>query len=168
MAGNKYIAQISGQLNEVAAIQTSSGVSDAGKIPAVGSDGRLDPTLMPIGVVPEVVNIITSENLTAGDLVNIYNNASVPTARKADNSNGRFACGFVLAGTTSPSNANVYLEGIITGLSGLTGGATMFLGVAGAATATAPTASGSISQQIGTVVSTTAIVFNPQITVTLA
>lgn len=168
MAGNKYIAQSSGLLTEVAAIQTSAGAGDAGKIPAVDSTGRLDATLMPVGVVPEVKSLVTSENLTAGNMVNVYNNAGTPTARNADNTNGRVAHGFVLAGTTSPAAASVYLEGIITGLSALTAGTQMFLGVAGAATATAPSTSGYIVQQIGVPVSATEIAFNPQQTITLA
>lgn len=168
MTGNKYVALQSGQLAEVVTIQLSAGAGDAGKIASVDSTGRFDVTLMPVGVIPEVINRVTSENLSAGDMVNIYNNASVPTARRADNSNGRKAHGFVLAGTTSPAAANIYLEGIITGLTSLTPGAQQYLGVTGAATETPPSGTGVISQQIGTAVSATEIAFNPLATVTLA
>ena len=167
MAGNKYIAQVAGQLTEVEAIQTSAGAGDSGKIPAVDSTGRLDPTFMPVGVVPEVQSIVTSENLTAGDLVNIYDVTGTPTARKADNTNGRVAHGFVLAGSTSPAATNVYLEGVITGLSALTAGTQMFLGVTGAATATAPSTTGYIIQQIGIATAPTIISFTPQMTITV-
>ncbi len=168
MAGNKYLATIAGQLAEVQAIQSSAGAGDAGKIPAVDSTGRLDVTFMPVGIVPEVKLLATSENLTAGNLVNIYDNTGTPTARKADQSNGRIANGFVLVGTTSPAVATVYLESTITGLSALTAGTPMYLGIAGLSTATAPSTSSYISQQIGTAISDTEISFKPYQAITLA
>ena len=165
---NKYISLASGQLTEIEATVTSAGAGDSGEIVALDSTGRLSTTVMPVGVVPEVKSIVSSENLTAGDLVNIYNNTGTANVRKADNSNGRKAHGFVLAGVTSPAAAIVYLEGTITGLTSLTPGAQQYLGVTGAATETAPTGTGVISQQVGTAISATEISFEPQMTVTLA
>lgn len=165
---DKYLSLPSGQLTEVEATVTSAGAGSAGKIPALDPTGKLSETMMPVGVVPEVKSIVTSENLVAGNLVNIYNNGGTATARKADNSNGRKAHGFVLAGVTSPAAALVYLEGTITGLSALTPGAQQYLGVSGLATATAPSGTGVTSQQIGTAISATEISFEPQMTITLA
>src|SRR5262245_32059841 len=127
MAGRKYLKQSSGQIAEESSIQSSAGAGDAGKIPALDASGRLDNTMMPVGIGAETKVMATSENLSAGMLVNIYDNSGTLTARKADASNGRRAMGFVLAGTTSPANATVYLEGTITGLTSKTPGAPQYL-----------------------------------------
>lgn len=168
MAGNKYVSLVSGQLTEISATQSSAGAGDAGKILALDSAGKVDISAMPVGVAQEVKVLATSENLSSGNLVNIYDNGGTATARKADASNGRKAHGFVLASTTSPANANVFLEGTITGLTSLTIGANMYLSTVGAASATAPSTSGHISQEIGVAISATEITFEPQRTVTLA
>lgn len=165
---DKYVAYPSGQFAEVEATVVSAGAGNAGDIPALDSTGRLSTTVMPVGIVPEVKSIVSSENLTAGNFVNIYDNTGAANVRKADNSNGRKAHGFVLAGVTAPAAAIVYLEGTVTGLSGLTPGAQQYLSTAGAATETAPSGTGVTSQQIGTAISTTEISFEPQMTVTLA
>jgi hypothetical protein len=46
MAGNKYLKNVDGTPTEEAAIQTSSGVSDADKIVALDSTGKLDSSLL--------------------------------------------------------------------------------------------------------------------------
>lgn len=166
---NKYIAVITGLLQEIAGLVTSTGVPDAGKIVATDATGRLDTSLMPIGVMPEVKIMTTSENLSAGNFVNIYSNAGTETARKSDASNGFTADGFVLAGTTSGTNATIYLEGINNQLTSLTIGAMNYTSATpGGATATAPTTSGYIVQQIGKTLSATELAFQPQQAITLA
>ena len=163
----KYVALVSGQLQEVAGLATSAGAGDAGKFPQTDSGGRLDASFMPVGIGADTKSIQASENLTAGDLVNIHD-ATGARARKADASNGRAAVGFVLAGVTSGAMASVYFEGTITGLTGLTSGTTMFLGTSGAATVTAPSTATHTSQIIGVAVSATEISFEPQRTIVLA
>lgn len=164
----KYIALQSGEFAEVSGQATSAGAGDAGKIVQLDGTGRIDSSMMPVGVGADVKSIVASEALTAGDLVNVYNNASVPNVRKADATNGREAHGFVLAGFASSVNATVYFEGVVTGLTGLTIGASMYLGATGTATATAPTTAGHISQRVGVAVSATEISFEPQRKITLA
>jgi hypothetical protein len=166
---NKYIANSSGQLIEVEANVSSAGAGDAGKLVALDGSGKIDSTVLPVGVGAETVSIEATENLAAGDLVNIYNSSGVK-CRKADASNGRRASGFVLSSVTSGNNATVYVEGTITGLSSLTPGTVYYLSgsTAGAATATAVSTSGYISQEVGVAVSTTAISFEPQQPITLA
>lgn len=169
MAAQKFLTLISGVFTEIQAILTSAGSGDSGKLPALDSTGRLDQTFMPVGVVPDVKTYITSENLSAGNLVNIFDNSTVPTARKADCSNGRIAMGFVLTATTSPAVATVYFPGVTnTGLSGMTSGILQYLSTAGAISATAPSTSGYVSQQVGYAGSATELPFNPQVGVTLA
>lgn len=167
---DKYIKNNSGQLAEVEATVTSAGAGNAGDIVALDGSGKLDTSVMPVGIGAETKVAASSENLSAGDLVNLYNDTGTIKARKADASNGRRANGFVLSSVTSPANATVYLEGLITGLSSLTPGAAYYLsgGTAGAATATAPTTTGHLSQEIGIAVSDTEITFEPQQPITLA
>ena len=162
MAGNKDIANNSGKLKEVTASQTSAGVADAGKIPALDSAGLLDISLMPVGVGAEVVIAASSENLTAGNFVNLYDNAGTINVRKADaTTNAKPAHGFVLANTTSPASATVYLiSAKNTGVTGLTVGLDYYLGTtAGGVVSTAPSASGNIVQFLGRAISATSLPF---------
>lgn len=168
MAGNKYIKNLNGTLTEQAATQVG-GVSYANQIPALDSTGRLADTMMPVGVVPEVVSLPTSENLTAGDFVNIYNNSGTATARKADATTaGKEAYGFVLATTTSPNTALVYTEGMNTQVVGATPGLVFLSTTAGGFTSTAPSSAGNSVQRLGVATSATTINFEPQQPITLA
>jgi hypothetical protein len=157
--------QLVGNLRtEVEAITTSAGSGDAGKIPALDSTGRFDSSMMPVGIGADTGTYESSENLTAGDFVNVYNDAGTTKVRKADASTAsaaRRANGFVLANVTSPANATVYFEGQNTQLSGLTAGTTYALshttpgGVVALASATAT--AGHILQVLGDAVGTTVI-----------
>jgi hypothetical protein len=48
---NTYQTIISGVKKLVEALTSSSGASDAGKIPALDSDGKLDVTMLPIAAI---------------------------------------------------------------------------------------------------------------------
>ena len=153
----KPIQLVSGKLTEVEATVVSAGAGDAGELVALDSSGKLDLSVLPTGIGPDVASIVTSENLSAGDYVNIYDNAGTPTARLADNSNNRPAMGFVLSAVTSPAAASVYFEGGNSALSGLTVGARYYLGTTGNATATPPVSPAIFSQFLGIAVSATTI-----------
>jgi hypothetical protein len=169
MAGNKYLSNSAGALQEVTANQTSAGATDAGKIVALTATGVLDTSVMPTGIGAETASVVASEALAAGALVNIYNNAGTPNVRNANaTTSGKEAHGFVLAAFASAATATVYLAGINNQVTGLTAG-NLFLGTtAGAATATAPSASGNVVQRIGVATSATAIAFNPETPIVLA
>lgn len=170
MAGDKYIKNNAGQLQEVAALQASAGAGDAGKIPALDASGRIDNSMMPVGIGADTKDIVTSEALSAGDFVNIYDNAGTPTARKADASSpAKRAHGFVLAAVGSGANATVYFEGQNTQVSGLTAGE-VYLDDAspGDATDTAPSTAGHIVQRLGVALDATTIDFDPGPPITLA
>lgn len=166
---DKYISLENGALTEVEALDTSAGGGDAGKIPALDGSGRLSSTMMPVGIGADTKSIEAGENLAAGDLVNVYDDSG-QKVRKADASNGRRAHGFVLSSVTSGQPATVYFEGMITGLTSLTPGDTMFLsaGTAGEAADSPPSDPGDIVQEIGAAVSTTEISFEPGQPITLA
>lgn len=158
MAGNKYQTLVNGRDTLVAGQQTSAGAGDANKIVALDSSGKLDVSLLPVGVGPDVSLVTASEALAAGDYVNIYSNSGTPNVRKADNSNDRPAMGFVKSSVSNAATATVYFEGPNDAKSGLTVGARYYLGTAGAVTNTPPASPGAlISQFVGIAVSATVI-----------
>lgn len=169
MAGNKYIANNAGAYQEVAANQTSAGAGDAGKIPALDSTGRLDESMMPVGVAAETQSIVTTEDISGGSLVNIYVSTGVK-CRKADaTTSGKEAKGFVLASTTSGQSATVYFSELNTAVTGLTPGATYFLDTtAGGVNATAPSSSGNIVQEVGVATAAGVLIFQPKKSLLLA
>jgi hypothetical protein len=167
---NKYLSNASGALQEVEASASSAGVGDAGKIVALDTSGKLDNSLMPTGIGAETKLVAASENLSAGDWVNIYLD-STAKCRKADASDpAKRVHGFVLGAVTAPANATIYLEGINNQISSLTVGAMYFLSgsSAGAETATAPTTTGYIVQEVGVAISDTEISFEPSKPIILA
>jgi hypothetical protein len=164
----KYIEMSSGVLQEVQPVNSSAGVGDAGKMIQLDAAGRIDNSMMPVGIGADSSTIEASETLAAGDLVNIWNDGGTPKVRKADATNNQPAHGFVLSAYVATNNATVYHEGSITGLSGLTGGDNLYLsGTAGGVTATAPSGAGDIVQRVGVAVGTTEASFEPGTPVTL-
>lgn len=160
MAASKFLALVSGRIREIVATVASSGVADDGKIVALGADGRLDNSVLPVGIGAETKLIQASENLSAGNLVNIWDSGGQFRVRKADASvAGKEANGFVLASVTSGQSAQIYLEGTITGLAGLLPGRYYLATAPGEMTSSAPAASGNVVQYIGEAVSTTEVTF---------
>ncbi len=160
MATAKYIARINGKNTEVVPAVTTS----PDKIVATGPDGKLDVSLMPVGIGPEVRICPAFENLTAGDFVNLFLSGGVIKARKADaTTGGKPADGFVLANVTAPNDATVFgLSNTNTALSGLTIGTTYYLSTTpgGVMASPGPTSSGNFNQQLGLASSTTELVFD--------
>lgn len=143
----------------VNAVASSAGAGDAGKVAALDGAGRLDATMMPVGIGADTASIQASENLAAGDFVNVHNSGGA-RVRKADATTaGKEAHGFVLGAVSSGANATVYFEGSNTGVSGQTPGTVFLATTAGGATGTAPSASGNVVQKLGVAISATAINF---------
>lgn len=110
-------------------------------------------------------NIQASENLTAGDLVNIYTLAGAARVRKANATDAtKPANGFVAASVLSGSSVAVYFSGQINGgRSGLTPGTTYWLDTtAGSITAAPPSSAGNLVQEVGVAVSATSLAFQPK------
>lgn len=169
MAGNKYLKNQNGQVTEEAALQSSAGAADAGKIVSLDASGRLDNSMMPVGIGTDTAVIVASEALAAGNYVNIWNDAGAFKARKADATvAGKEAHGFVLSAVSAAANATVYFEGTNTAVTGQTPGR-VFLGTtAGVGTATAPSTAGNVVQTVGIAVSATAVNFQSGLPITLA
>lgn len=168
MAGNKYLANNSGAITEVISNQSSAGAGDAGKIVALDASGRIDNSMMPVGIGADTSSITASEALAAGDLVNIWNSTGAKV-RKADaTTSGKEAHGFVLAAVSNGASATVYFEGTNTAVTGLTPGVQYLSTTAGLATATAPSGSGNVVQRVGFATDAAALNFQSQTPVVLA
>lgn len=167
MAAEKFVKLTAGQLGEQGATQAGGGGNE-NKIPALDATGRLAATMMPVGVVPEVIVAPASEALDAGDYVNLFNDTGTLKARKADCSNGRKVDGFVLAAVELAANATIYTEGNNTGVTGRTVGAVQYLSTAGDLAETPTSTAGQIVQEVGKAISATEVTFDPKASITLA
>jgi hypothetical protein len=98
----------------------------------------------------------TTDTLTTGALVNIYNNAGTPSARLA-NATGTLLCrGFSTGNYAAGGYAEILLRGLIANATGLTPGLSYYLAASpGGFTSTSGT------QPIGFAISATQIFINP-------
>ena len=168
MAAKKFLRLVAGVFTEIAATVTSSGASNDGDLVALDSSGRLDNSVMPVGIGTDTKTIAASESLAAGDWVNVWNSTGAKV-RKADATTaGKEAHGFVLATVSSGANALVYFEGTNTQVSGQTPGPVFLQTTAGTGGATIPSASGNVVQNLGVAVSATEVNFERGTPVVLA
>ena len=168
MAAKKFLRLVNGVLTEIFGVQASAGAGNAGDLVSLDDSGRIDKSMMPVGIGADTATITASETLAAGDWVNVWNNSGAKV-RKADATTaGKEAHGFVLAAVTSGNPATVYFEGTNTQVTGQTPGAVYLQTTAGTGGATIPSASGNVVQQIGVAVSATAVNFERSAPVTLA
>jgi hypothetical protein len=158
---DKPLQVVNGLVTQVEATVSSAGAANAGDIVALDSAGKLDQSVMPTGIGADTLSVVSSENLTAGNFVNIYDDAGTAKVRKADATDAtKPAVGFVKDNVTAPAAATVYFEGSNTALTGLTAGTRMYLATTpGTATATAPSATGNFMQYLGMATSATSIAF---------
>lgn len=165
----KYLIVQNGRLKEQQAIDQTTGAADAAKIIQTDSTGKLHSSFLPSGVGANSKIMTASEALSAGDFVNVFNDAGTAKVRKADNSTNKPANGFVLSAASAGAAVEVYFSGEINNqLSGLSVGADYYLSTAGAVTTTPPTAAGSIVQYLGKAISATEIAFVESLPIELA
>ena len=168
MAAKKFLRLVNGVLTEIFGVQTSAGAGNAGDLVSLDDSGRIDNSMMPVGIGADTSTIPASETLAAGDWVNVWNSSGAKV-RKADAATaGKEAHGFVLAAVTSGNPATIYFEGTNTQVSGQTPGPVFLQTTAGVGGPTVPSASGNVVQQIGVAVSATAVNFERSVPVTLA
>lgn len=195
MAAPRFLNLISGRIKQVVALISSTGSADGEKIVATDTtgklhdsvmgaattgnsvvvktlpDGTLDPSIMPTGTGADVKILPASEALAAGDLVNIWTDSGTAKVRKADaTAEGKEAVGFVKAAVALNGSASIYLEGRISGFTGLVAGNRLYLSAAtpGQAVAVPPSAAGNVVQWVGDAVSDTEIDFEKANPVTVA
>lgn len=119
------------------------------------------------GIVP-ALTVLTSEALSAGDFVNVYNNGGTLNVRRANAALGQRAHGFILTSVLSGANASVYTIGVNTAVTGQTIGDVFLQTSPGQAGSAVPTDSGQIVQNLGTALSATSINFESKLVITLA
>lgn len=157
---DKYIALLAGVEQEVEGQVTGGTATQAGKIPALDSAGRLDPSIMPVGITADTYVGTAFETLSsANPFVYVRPDGSVANASGA--SGGNPTIGFVLANVTTGQPAAVYFEGRVTGLSGLTVGSRYYLSdtTPGGLTSVPVSGTGKLHQYLGRAVSTTTLTF---------
>ena len=169
MSGNTFLdINSSGQITQTAGTQLG-GASYAGQIVALNSSGQIDPTMLSASSGSPQITATAGVAISAGQLVNLYNNSGTLTAKVADCSTGLPAMGFATAAIASGATGTIQLLGLNASLASLTPGTQLFLGTAGAVSSTPPTTSGYIVQPVGYAVSASEAEFQPsQFIVTLA
>ena len=72
---------------ETALVDSSAGAASAGKGVALDASGHVALNILPTGVGPELVNLVASETLAAGDFVNIHDRQIKCLAREINGGN---------------------------------------------------------------------------------
>lgn len=138
---------------------TAGGSGYANQIVALGADGLIPPSMLGSVGTPSI-SATTSENLTAGDFVNLYYTGGAVNARKANATDTtRPAHGYVIATVSSGNPVDVYTDGFnsqvpIGSFTTADVGKRVFLDIsAGVITLTPPTdTTGRLVQMLGTIV----------------
>lgn len=151
----KYIELSNGKLANKEATVASAGAANSGEIVALDSTGKIDVSVLPVGVGPDVKLLETTEDLLGGQYVNVFDVSGTAKVRLADASNGRDAHGFVKEAFLTGATAVVYFEGPNDDLTGLTVGGRVYLNTAGSVTQS-PRSTG-IHQFLGVAVSPTEV-----------
>ena len=169
MAAKKFLRLVGGVITEIFGAQTSAGAGNAGDLVALDDTGRIDGSMMPVGIGADTASIVASEALAAGDFVNVWNDTGAFKVRKADATTaGKDAHGFVLDAVSSGNPATVYFEGTNTQVTGQTPGNVFLQTTAGSGGSTVPSSSGNVVQQIGIATSATSVNFERGTPVVLA
>ena len=149
MAAQKFLGVVSGEITQIASVDSSAGAGDGGKLVALDSTGKINPNMYDSGDSYETYT--ASGALSAGDFVNIFNDSGTAKVRKASSTSGFPAHGYVTAAVSDAASANVYsLDGVNSSLSGLTVGAVYWLSATGSVSTTPVVdTAGYVNQKIG-------------------
>ena len=168
MPAKKFLRLVAGVFTEVAATVTSAGAGNDGDLVALDSSGRLDNSVMPVGIGVDTKTIAASEALATGDWVNVWNGTGAKV-RKADATTaGKEAHGFVLAAVSSGGNALVYFEGTNTQVTAQVPGPVFLSTTPGKGGNTPAAAPGNLVQSLGVATSATSMNFEPAAPIKLA
>jgi len=158
MANGTFLDSVGGKVQQIWAVLTSAGPADADKLIRLGPDGKLDLSLLPPGVIDDSYLIATSETLSANDIVNVFDTGGgVQAVRRADGGTNKFqAHGIVIQAYTHPTNARIFLNGIMPGFTALTPGLEYYLSTTpGQVSLTPPSAPAELVHCVGVAMSTT-------------
>ena len=153
---NNFLKLVGGVQTREKTLDSSTGAADAGRIPELNEDGKIDLTMIPAGIGQEFVEVEIGEDLDAGDLVYVAGDGkaykAVATGLVSE------AQGFVKEDYVLDEEdeegaplAKVYADEFNTYKTGLTVGAVYYLSpdVPGDVTTTAPSVDGQIVQRVG-------------------
>lgn len=138
------------------------GDPNAEKIAQLDITGRLAASMMPVNFGQEISVYTFTENVVAGDLINIYNDNGVKKARLADAATLKQAHGYVRENIASGSQAEVWSDGINTFVLGLETAGDLYLSwtTPGKISTTPPAeGSGFLYQEVGYTASATSMIF---------
>lgn len=157
-----FLARVNGITKQLFGLVVSAGAGDAGKIVALGDDGKLDDSVMPTGIGANTISASAVEECVAGKFVNLHYASGSLKMRLADSSNNRPAHGYVKTTVANAATGAVYrLNTVNSNLSALTAGSNYWLSTAGGVTATPldpETDTGELCQYLGVASSTTEII----------
>jgi hypothetical protein len=134
--------------------------------------GALPADAINYSVTPATATILTqnmqrlyvqfTDTVTYGQVIHLYNNAGVLNAQLSNASTSKSAHAWcsTAAGVTAGAFGEVMLGGLCTAFTGLTIGATYYLGNAAGTIAPTP---GTLSQKIGYALSATQLFFKPDL-----
>ncbi len=162
MGAQNFLTRFQGKTKSILATLLGGSATYAYMIPCLDAAGRLAESMMPPGWGANTSTTMAAEALGAFKLVG-HNSSG--QARLADASNAYPCQGFTKASFASAAEATIYKDGSLTGFTGLTPGAAVYLSTAGGVTqdvSTIEATNGAISQEIGWASSATTIEFNLQ------
>lgn len=158
----KFLTVTAGGLTQESAINTSAGAADGGKIIKLDAGGKIDSTMLPLEAGSEF-DVVASENLSQGDVINLFNDSGTLKARKADATDGtKPGDGYAVEAISSAGTGTIHVgNGTLTKTShGFTLGARLYLATtAGAMTETPPSGSGNLVQRVGKVIDANTVAF---------
>lgn len=159
----------SGKVTEVQPVTTSAGAGDATKLVQLDSNGLLDASVMPSGIVADQFAGTSNGTITANDLCYVETAGTIARASAAAPATAPGQLGWARSSVATGQPITIMLEGRILGLSGLTPGARYYLSdsVPGGLTATPVTGSGKVHQYVGSALSATVLNFEPDDPITL-
>lgn len=163
-----FLDPVTGFSREREGTVTGGTAGQAGDILALDASGRIDESVLPVGLGPDVYNSLASEILTAGAFVYVDSGAEIANAFAGVS--GFPALGFVLTPSAIGEPATVYFEGQNNALTGLTPGARYYLSdtTPGGVTTTPVSGTGKKHQYLGNAISTTTIAFERDDVIILA
>ncbi len=151
------------------AADVSTGASDAGRVVALNANGEIDSSMLPeVGSVA----VVAAGDLDAWDVVEIFDNAGTPNARKASAAAGtpRPGQAFTKTAILDAATGKVYFDGTLAGQTGLTAGQRVYLSdtTPGHITTTPVSGTGKLHQFLGRAISATEVEFEEDDVVVLA
>lgn len=162
MGAQTFLSRVTGKLKLLTATLIGGSASYAYLIPCLDANGRLAESMMPSGFGTENYSGTAAEAIGAYKLVGPNATGGI---RLADAANAYPCSHFVKEATASGATATCYRTGSMSGFTGLTPGAPVYLSTVGGITqdvSTIEATSGNISQQIGVASSATTVEFEPQ------